>query len=108
MSAGELRAAELSHFLPEQGQNLLTLEPLRTDGPNCLVPTGISSIAKVTLQKIASPWDNTYHERTIAEAADIFRCVASDAIDHDPVPEGAVPIYALFVIQFTDLRGIKR
>jgi hypothetical protein len=102
MSAGEYRPAEPSHVLTDLGQNLLTLEPLRTHGPDSLVPDGVPSIVKVILHRITLCGNNGLNDVTIYQADDLFDSALPHGLRFDLIPLGTTITQAVFEIQFTD------
>jgi len=81
---------------------LLTLQPLRTDGPDALDPEGINGITKITLREIEVAYDNVFHEVLIRKADDVFDCAAAAGGHYDPIPANGTLTHAVFEIQFAD------
>ncbi len=81
---------------------LLTLQPLRTDGPDALDAEGINGITKITLREIEVAYDNVFHEVLIRKADDVFDCAAAAGGHYDPIPGTGTLTHAVFEIQFAD------
>jgi len=86
---------------PAQLQQL-TLQPLRTDGPDALDAEGINGITKITLREIEVAYDNVFHEVTVRKADDVFDCAAAGGGHYDPIPGNGTLTHAVFEIQFAD------
>ena len=100
-AVGSERPAQ-SQIPVETGGHTLTLEPLRTLGPDSLDTRGIELIAKITLREIQVTWDNEFHQTTTTEADDIFNCVTADGVPYDLIPRYGKLSRAVFDIQFAD------
>ncbi len=85
----------------------LTLEPLRTDGPDALDAQGIAGIVKITLREIEVAWDNLYQEVMIRRADDVFECAAVGG-DYDPIPRSGRLTHAVVEVQFADSAEPRR
>src|SRR5438876_544254 len=84
----------------EVGRNLLTLEPLRTLGPDALDTQAVPGIAKITLREIEITSENAFHEITIRRADDLFECAAAEGPDCEPIPTTGLITRAVFDIEF--------
>jgi len=80
----------------------LTLDPLRTNGPDALDVRGIPEIRHITLREVQFVRDNAFHETITRRADDLFRCSAVDYENEPVVPADAVLVHAFFDIQFAD------
>jgi hypothetical protein len=69
---------------------IFTLDPLRTDGPDSLVPNDDdTAIIAVKLRRIELAIPNAFHEVTIKSADDLFRCAAATGRQRNLFPVGA-------------------
>jgi hypothetical protein len=84
------------------GRSPLTLEPLRSSGPDSLDAHGLSGITQIILCEIELLWDNTFHEITIRRSDNLFASAIAGGSWYDPVPDGCTLLHATFHIQFTD------
>src|SRR5205814_2208031 len=82
------------------GRNLVTLDPLRTLGPDALDTQALPGILKITLREIEITSDNAFHEITVHRADDLFGCAAAEGPDYGPIPSTGIITRALFDIQF--------
>jgi len=81
---------------------VLTLEPLRTQGAEALDPAGLEGIFKITLLEIEVAWDNELLAGTITKANDIFQCAAQDCLAYEVIPKAGRLVQAAFLLQFAE------
>ena len=81
-------------------QGHLTLDPLRTEGPDALAPEPSDDILAVKLRRLDLIWENAFHEVTTKTADDLFRCAAAEAPPDLPLPTAAKPIRAILAFLF--------
>ncbi len=80
----------------------LTLQPLRTDGPDALDSEGLEGISHITLVEIEVAWENEFQVVIVRKAADIFGCAAAEDAPYDPIPRSGRLVQAVFLVQFGD------
>src|ERR1043166_6876196 len=81
----------------------ITLEPLRTLGPDSLDTEGLPGIVRIVLCVIEIVWNNTFHEVNIRRSDNIFACALADGAYYDAVPQGCIIVHATFYVQFTQI-----
>jgi len=86
----------------ESGETYLTLEPIRADGPDAIDPAGIPEITGTRLCHLEITADNSFHEITIHQADDLFRCADAEGPLLTPIPAAGIITAATFVVEFAD------
>ena len=87
---------------------VLTLEPLRTDGPDALNTDGVKGIIHARLCEIETVSENAFHEGTARKADDVFACAAAERENCDAIPRIGQLIRAVFAIEFADSPNCRR
>ena len=82
--------------------NLLTLEPLLTQGQASLAPDPSNRIIQVTLRMLLILSRNAFNGEVIQKAHDLFACAAKSGCYQDPIPKGAHISEAGFDILYED------
>ena len=89
---------------PEAGRGLthnrLTLEPLRSDGPDALDGEGLEGISSITLVEIEVAWENEFQAVIVRKADDILECAAAEDNPYDAIPKSGRLVQAVFLVQF--------
>jgi hypothetical protein len=70
-----------------QGYRSITLEPLRTLGPDALTPPDPQKVRSIRLREIEVTQDTESHEVIVKRADDIFHCAFADAAEAGPIPQ---------------------
>jgi len=84
------------------GEGGLTLEPIRTDGPDSIDPTGIPEIKATRLRQLEITRDNCFHQVDVHLADDLFRCAAAEGSLSTTFPSTGTITAAVFAIEFAD------
>ena len=79
----------------------LTLEPIRTDGPDAIDPNGIPEIKATWLHQLEISRDNCFHQVDVHRADDLFRCATLEGLS-TPFPSTGTITAAVFLIEFCD------
>ena len=77
------------------GGATITLEPLRSLGPDALRPFYLPEVSRINLVQIETTHHNTTHEVLITCAIDVFACP-------DAIPNIGVITGAIFTLHFAD------
>ena len=83
------------------GRDLLTLEPLRSYGPDALDTHGIKTLVRIRLIQVRITWNNTFHLVFTIEADDVFNSDPAYG-SYDPIPETGIITSAVFEFQCAD------
>jgi len=81
---------------------IVTLAPLRENGPAALAPAPELGILQAVLVEQGLSWHNAFNELTIRAADDLFACAAQDGAWYDATPKGAELIEARIELYLTD------
>ena len=73
---------------PEPDQTTLTLEPLRTEGPDSLLPDPVSGVSQAKLSLLTTATSASVHEQTTTTGDDIFLSSAAAGKHRDLIPPG--------------------
>jgi hypothetical protein len=85
----------------ESPAQTLTLDPLRTEGPDSLTPSDDdTAIIAVKLRSIGLLTPNAFHEVTIKSADDLFLCAAATGRQRSLFPAGAELLHATLAFLF--------
>ena len=84
----------------------ITLEPLRTDGPDALATQDVPGLLRATLREIEIRWENALHEVMVWKAADLFACSAERFCE--PIPHGGNLARAVLDLHFEHAERPRR
>jgi hypothetical protein len=80
----------------------ITLEPLRSQGPDSLNVRDIPEIHHITLREVQVTPDTAFHETITRRADDLFRCAEAEAGNEGVLLIDAPPTQAFFDVHFAD------
>lgn len=83
-------------------RQLVTLEPLRAEGPDALRREGFEELSRIVLVEIEAAWDNEFRSVIVRKADDIFACAAAEEGAYDPIPKSGCLVQAVFMLEFGD------
>jgi hypothetical protein len=83
-------------------QFAVTLEPLRSQGPDALDAREFPEIHHIKLRGIKFARPNALHETITRQADDLFRCAELEPEGEGVLPAGAIPTQAFFDVHFRD------
>jgi hypothetical protein len=79
----------------------ITLEPLRTGGPDALQPN-IPQILKIRLLEIEIVWEGTFRRVEVLKADDLFACAHAEGPFGALIPRTGRIVRAVFSVHFSD------
>lgn len=88
-----------------QNHHVYTLEPLRDQGPDALIPPQTDQIRQIILREIEVHWPNANHDVTIARSDNLFDPADPGGPARQPIPAAGTLARATFDLLFPNDNG---